>query len=403
MEHFSGHVPGERAYRRLVIGLFFAGVATFAQLYSPQAVLPLIAVEFEVAPATAALSVSLCTLGLALAVIPWSYAADRIGRLPAMTIGILVATTVGMIATFAPALELFLIARFVEGAALGAVPAIALAYLTEEVNPAYAGRAAGSYIAGTSVGGLAGRIIAGPVADVAAWRIGVLAVAALCIVSAVLFVRVAPLARGFVHGRGQTQGLLGKLLDGLRSPVQLALYAQAFLLMGGFVAIYNYLGFVLIAPPFSLPAWEMSLLFLAYLAGAVASPRVGALTARWGRLRVLLGSTAVMLAGVLLTLSSWLPLVLLGLLVLTAGFFSAHAIASGWAPASAPRRATAQASSLYYLAYYGGSSLLGWMLGFALIDLGWPGVAGSVGAMCVLAAGIAAFALRRAEDPTRSS
>lgn len=70
MEHFSGHVPGERAYRRLVIGLFFAGVATFAQLYSPQAVLPLIAVAFEVAPATAALSVSLCTLGLALAVIP---------------------------------------------------------------------------------------------------------------------------------------------------------------------------------------------------------------------------------------------------------------------------------------------------------------------------------------------
>lgn len=386
-----------------MIGLFFAGIATFAQLYSPQAVLPLIAEEFAVTPATAALAVSLCTLGLALAVIPWSRAADRIGRLPAMTIGILAATTVGILATFAPTLEVFLIARFIEGAALGAMPAIALAYLSEEVDATHAVRVAGSYIAGTTVGGLAGRIIAGPVSDVASWRIGVLAVALLCLISAALFARIAPPAQGFTHGRGQTDGLLRKVLASLRSPVQLALYAQAFLLMGGFVAIYNYLGFVLIAPPFSLPPWEMSLLFLAYLAGSVSSPQAGALAARWGRLPVLIGSTVAMVAGVLLTLSSWLPLVLVGLLVLTAGFFAAHAIASGWTPASAPRGATAQASSLYYLAYYGGSSLLGWLLGFALVGLGWPGVAGSVVAMCLLAAGIAVLFLRRAEGLPRTS
>ena len=37
---FSGHAPGSREYRRLIVGLFFAGIATFAQLYSAQAVLP---------------------------------------------------------------------------------------------------------------------------------------------------------------------------------------------------------------------------------------------------------------------------------------------------------------------------------------------------------------------------
>ena len=40
---WTGHVRGSTDYRRLLGALFCAGVATFAQLYSPQAVLPLIA------------------------------------------------------------------------------------------------------------------------------------------------------------------------------------------------------------------------------------------------------------------------------------------------------------------------------------------------------------------------
>ena len=37
--------------------------------------------------------------------------------------------------------------------------------------------------------------------------------------------------------------------------------------MGGFVAVYNYLGFRLSGEPFSLPATLISLIFLAYLSG----------------------------------------------------------------------------------------------------------------------------------------
>ncbi|WP_311878594.1 MFS transporter [Microbacterium forte] len=83
---FTGHTPGSPAYRRLIVGLFFAGIATFAQLYSPQAVLPQLSSNLGITPATAALAVSAATLGLAAAVVPWSMVADRMGRVPAMGI-----------------------------------------------------------------------------------------------------------------------------------------------------------------------------------------------------------------------------------------------------------------------------------------------------------------------------
>ena len=391
MGDFTGHRPGTREYRRLIGGLFFAGIATFAQLYSTQAVLPFIAGSFEVTPSTAALSVSLTTLGLAASVIGWSVVADRVGRVRAMAVGILSATAIGLLAPVAPTLELLLTARLLEGVALGAVPAIALAYLAEEVDAAHTATAAGSYIAGTTIGGLAGRLIAGPFGDACDWRWGVFAVAVVCAAAALLFLRLVPAARGFtpvaVSPRRPPHEKLSSLLAAnLRDRRQLALYAQGFLLMGGFVAVYNYLGFRLIAPPFALPLWVASFVFVAYLAGTITSPWAGRLASSRGRLPVLIASLAVMAGGVALTLVEGLWAVVAGLLVMTAGFFAAHAVASGWAPAIAASPARAQAASLYYLGYYGGSSLFGWLLGFAFAAVGWSGVAAGVLAMIAVAA-----------------
>ena len=136
------------------------------------------------------------------------------------------------------------------------------------------------------------------------------------------------------------------------------------------------------------------MLFTAYLAGTVTSPIAGGLAARHGRLPVLLVSAGVMTLGALLTLVPSLLVVLAGLLVFTAGFFAAHAVASGWAPVDSPADARAQASSLYYLGYYGGSSLFGWMLGLLVVGGGWPAVVSAAAALVVLAAVLAALLLR---------
>jgi predicted MFS family arabinose efflux permease len=393
---WTGHERGSVAYRRLLAALFCAGIATFAQLYSPQAVLPLIATDLHTGAAASALMVSSSTIGLAIGVIGWSTLADRIGRVKAMSLSVGIATVLGLVVPFVPTFELLLTGRFVEGLALGGVPAIAVAYLTEEIESGHAARAAGTYVAGTTIGGLLGRLVSAPVGEVLGWRLGMFAVALLCSAAAFGFARLAPAPRGFRPGTGAdaAEGSLGhRLLVNLRSGRQLALYLQGFLLMGGFVAMYNFLGFRLSAPPFSLPQSVVSLVFVAYLAGTWASARAGASATRHGRGPVLLGSIVVMALGVGITLSANVVVVLVGLLVATAGFFGAHAIASGWTGQLATV-GKAQASSLYNLAYYAGSSVIGWFGGLAFDAAGWTAVALTILALEAGAAVVAVIVLR---------
>jgi MFS transporter, YNFM family, putative membrane transport protein len=402
--------PGAARFdeRRLLIALFGAGTAAFAQLYAPQSVLPDAARELATSASATALLVSAATLGLAVGVLPWAWVADRIGRVRAMTVAMLGATALGLAVPFAPSFELLVAGRAVEGLFVAGVPAVAMAYLTEMLVASGAAsavpRAAGTYVAGTSMGGLLGRVVSGGVAEMFGWRAGVGAVAVACLVATGVFVWLAPRDRGpravTFGGAASADRVAGsgrvrrpRRLRALLSPRLLVLDAQGLLLMGGFVAIYNYLGFRLAAAPFSLSPGVVSLVFLAYLAGTWSSARTGLLVVWHGRRRVLIVSTAVMALGVVATLSAWLPLVLAGLVVLTAGFFGAHAVASGWTPVAAPEART-QAAAVYNLAYYAGSSLFGWLGGIGFALAGWPGTVGMVLALVAIAAGLATAVLR---------
>ena len=399
-EHpWGGHPHGSPGYRRIILALFAAGVATFSQLYSVQGVLPELARDLEVTSAQAALAVSSATLGLATAVIAWSAVADRIGRLRTMVIAVIAAVVLGLLVPAAPGYEALLAIRFVEGMALGGIPAVALAYLSEEVSAMYAAVAAGTYISGTTLGGLAGRLVAGPLSEFVGWRIGTLVVSLLAACAAVVFIASAPKPRGFdpvPRSAPGAQTLWHKLAANLRSAPLLALYAQGFLLMGGFVAVFNYLGFRLEAPPFLIPASLSSLVFVVYLSGTWSSRRSGTLVVRRGRLPVLLGSIGVMACGLAATLVPWLPAIVAGMLLFTGGFFGAHAVASGWIPQLGVG-GRAQAASLYNLAYYGGSSLFGWAVGLAFVPFGWLGAVAFVAVLMLLAAALAAGLLRHVE------
>ena len=116
--------------------------------------------------------------------------------------------------------------------------------------------------------------------------------------------------------------------------------------------------------------------------GTVSSRLTGRWVPRLGRRRVLVSGTVTMAVGALLTLSGALPVVVVGLLVLTAGFFAAHATASAWVGARATT-GRAQATALYNVAYYSGSALVGWLLGYAWSGPGWRAVVGAVVVLAV--------------------
>ncbi|WGL50989.1 MFS transporter [Nocardioides sp. BP30] len=382
---WEGHSRESTEYRRILVALACAGVATFAQLYSPQGILPLVSRSLDVSADRSALLISAATLGLAAGVLPWSWVADRIGRLAAMRLSLVAATVLGLAVVLCPDFTWILALRIAEGAALGGLPALAVTYLQEEIHPAHTAVAAGTYVSGTTIGGLLGRVVAAPVAAALGWRWGVASVVVLSAVAAAAFMLLAPAPRGFRRNtRAPGAAVLRLVATHLRDPRMLVLYGQGFLLMGGFVTIYNYLAFRLQRAPFDLSTGVTSLLFLAYLAGTWSSRRAGLAATRLGRRRVLLASIAVMIAGVLLTLVTWLPGVLVGLVVLTVGFFGAHAIASGWTGARA-RVGRSQATSLYNLFYYLGSSVMGWLGGVVFTHAGWSATAVAVAVMAALA------------------
>ena len=349
---------------------FFAGVATFAQLDSPQGVLPAIATDIGVSPATASLTISVSTAGVALSVIPWAFVAERIGRARAMSIAVAAAALLGVLVPFAATFEILLWGRFLEGVALGAIPAIAMAYLSDEIVADHSPRAAGVYVAGTTIGGLLGRVVAGPVSELSNWRVGVLLVAAVC--AAVAFIVLVPRSRRDPRrDRSPTPPAVfaARLLSALRRPSLLALYAHPFLLMGAFVAPYNYIGFRLEAPPFALSTAVVSLLYFAYLAGTWSSAQVSGWTTRFGRIPTLLVCLATMAVGILITISPSVPVIVAGIALATAGFFAAHAIVAAWVPSQAPD-AAGEASAIYSLSYYLGSSVLGWAAGLVFTAVG---------------------------------
>ncbi|MFE7225304.1 MFS transporter [Nocardioides sp. NPDC057577] len=377
-----GHDAGSSGYRRILIGLFAAGIATFGQMYSTQGILPTVAHALEVNEASAALTVSTATLGLAVSVLGWSWVADRIGRAPAMKIALSISLVLGLLTPLAPGFSTLLVLRSLEGLALGGVPALAVAYLAEEIHVRHVSLAAAIYISGTTVGGLLGRVITGPFADLGGWRLGVTAGGVLSAIAAIIAITLIPRAQGWVRPAGRpTTSVREGVLANLRDPGMLVLYGQAALLMGGFVATYNYLGFRLEREPFGLPVAISSQIFFAYLGGTVSSSVAGRMAATHGRRKVMLTCVVITIVGVVMTFPDNLAMVLTGLVVLTTGFFGAHGVASGWVGARA-RVGKAQASALYNLFYYGGSSLFGWLLGYAYV-VGWWGVATAVLALAL--------------------
>src|SRR5581483_3461196 len=169
----SRMTPGGPGYRRMSLALFLAGVATFALLYSTQALLPLISGEFGVAASAASWTVAAATGGLALFVLPMSALSERFGRRAVMTASLAVAVGVGLLVPFAPSLGVLVVLRAVQGAALAGLPASAQAYLAEEVRPRALVTAIGLFVAGNSVGGMSGRVITGWVAQEWGWRVAV--------------------------------------------------------------------------------------------------------------------------------------------------------------------------------------------------------------------------------------
>jgi MFS transporter, YNFM family, putative membrane transport protein len=391
----GGYRAGEPGYRRASLAMFVAGVAVFAMLYETQVLLPSLARAFAVSSAAATLSISVATAGLAAGLLVLGPLSDRRGRTTILHVGLAVAAALSVLVALTPSWTFLLVLRGLQGFALAGLPAVASAYLREELDASVSARAIGLFVSGNAIGGLTGRLLGGLLVDLGGFRAALAGIAVLAVVCAVAVRLLLPPSRRF-RPVIRTGSLARQLTGALTDPVLLGLYGLAALLMGGFVAVYNAATFRLEAPPYALAPTVAGLVFVAYLLGSVSSAVAGELAGRLGRRPVVPVAVVVMAAGIALTVPAPLPLFVVGLCVLTVGFFAAHGVASGWVAvrAAAGGRAVGQAASLYSFWYYAGSSVGGTLAGTAWDGGGWPAVALLTGA-AVLGALLLALVLGR--------
>lgn len=353
-------------------------------MYCTQALLPALSSYYHISPATSALTISLTTGMLAVSIVPASVLSERYGRVRVMVISGIAASVLGLLLPFSPTLGVLLVGRALQGVALAGIPAVAMAFLAEEVHACALGSAMGRYIAGATVGGCLGRIVPASVLGVSNWRIALLVCSAATLVATLVFALLVPRSQFFTPKTVSMGATARSILAHLRRPVLLKLFALGFMLMGGFVTVYNYLGYRLAAAPFGLAPSAVGLLFLLYLVGTGTSVMAGRLADRRGRMLVLGASLPITGAGLLMTLPAELPVIVLGAGVFAGGFFAAYTVASGWVGAVAERD-RAEASALYLFSYYLGGSAAGAFGGLAYGAGGWPDTVWFVAVLLILA------------------
>ncbi|GGE51483.1 MFS transporter [Agaricicola taiwanensis] len=375
---------GTPAYRQVSIALFLAGFSSFSLLYCVQPLLPAFAQSFGISPASASLALSLTTGALAFAILAAGAFSQALGRRGLMFASMALAAVLNMAVALSPSWNMLLVTRLAEGLVLGGVPAVAMAYLAEEIDPRHLGKAMGLYVAGTAFGAMVGRVGMGVLTELTSWRgaMGILGIVGLA--AALGFVALLPPSRNFVVQRGfRPRYHLATWGGHLRNTRLARLFAVGFALTSVFVTMFNYTGFRLTDAPYGLSQTAIAMVFLAFAFGIVSSSMAGGLADRFGRRLPLAAGVLIMVAGVLVTLAQPLPLIILGIVMVTVGFFIAHSVVSGWIGRLAGA-AKGHASSLYLLFYYLGSSVTGSVGGWFWSHGGWPAVVMLTGALGVL-------------------
>ncbi|MFB7305295.1 MFS transporter [Heyndrickxia sporothermodurans] len=364
---------GTKNFRMASLALFAGGFNTFAILWSTQPLLPEIAKEFHLSPAISSLTLSSTTIALAISMLLVGSLSEVYGRKSVMTVSLVASSILAILTALSPNFHLLLLFRILQGIVLAGLPAIAMAYLGEEIDPKSLGMAMGLYISGNSIGGMGGRIISGMLTDYFNWHIALVGIGIISLFASLLFWLVLPNSTHFQPRPFEVKKLGKSLFSQFKEPGLIYLFCIGFLLMGSFVTLYNYIGFQLVAPPYSLSQTLVGFIFIVYIVGTFSSTWMGILADQHGRKRMIQVSLFILLIGAIITLNTNLSLKIIGIAIFTFGFFSGHSIASGWV-GKLSTHDKAQASSLYLFFYYAGSSIGGTAGGTFYSDFGWIGV-----------------------------
>jgi MFS family permease len=366
--------------------VMLSGYIAFLTLYAPQPILPLLSTLFHAQAVTVSLTLTVASLGVAIAAPIAGVLADRMGRKRIIVWSAFGLAATSIISATSTNLPILIFWRFWQGVCTPGVFSVTVAYVNEEWEEG-AGAAVGSYVTGSVLGGFSSRIVSGFVAARAPWQ-AVFLTTGLMILAGAFAVRAwLPVETRFrPHQIRQDWGVA--LRTHLRNQRLLATCMVGFCVLFSLVGILTYVTFRLAAEPYGLTPEQLGLIFCVYLIGAAATPIAGRCADRFGYRSTLTGSAALALIGIALTFASPLWVIITGLSVFCAGIFAAQTCGSGYIGRAADEN-RALAVGLYAASYHAGGSVGAAIPGFVYAWGAWPACAAFIAVVQMISATIA--------------
>ena len=344
-----------------VVGVFVCGLVAFLTLYSTQPLLPLFEALFHASKSAVGWTVSASTLGVAVAAPLLGTFTERMNRKRVILISIVLIAVPTCAAATSSTLGWLIFWRLLQGLVTPGIFATTIAYITEAWPPTAVAPVMSIYVSGTALGGFSGRAVTGILADHAGWRASFLVLGMMSLGGAALVAWLLPNRPSSHEGaaRPALRQVFMPMLHHLRNPRLLTTYLVGFNVLFSLVGVFTYITFYLAAPPFSLSTSKLSLLFVVYLVGLIATPLAGALLPRVGLRTGITGSILLSLVGVLLTLVHSLPVVITGLALCCTGVFISQSCATSFLREAASESSRASAVGMYVACYYIGGTVAG--------------------------------------------
>lgn len=358
---------------RRTVAVALAGVAAFLNLYTPQAILPLLAEVFAMDAAATGRVVTASLVAVALVAPVAGAVSDRLGRKRLISGACLLLALPTLLLATSQSLQAMMAWRFLQGLLLPFIFAVTVAYIGEEADGPDGIRLTGVFGIGSIIGGFGGRLVAGVAAELAGWRAGFICIGLFTLGAGVAIAMLLPAEQRFRPQTGGVRGMAATWAGHLRNPRLLATCGIGFGMLFTNVAAYTFVNLYLAAPPFGLSPAQLGFVFAVYLVGVGTTAMATAMAVRIGRRATLALAAALAASGLVLTLVVRLEAVIAGLALMSGGLLVVQTLALGFIGAIVPQGRSA-AVGLYVTIYYIGGALGGVVPAVAWQAAGWGGV-----------------------------
>lgn len=376
--------------------MFLCGCAAFLPLYATQGILAELAQSFAVDARHVSWSITATTLAVALVAPFVGVLTQRWSQKAVLVAAALLLSVPGLMLAGASDLNSLLLWRFVQGMLIPVIFATSVAYIGERWQGAMVTEVTSLYVAGTILGGFAGRFLTGLVTEYLGWREAFVLLAMLTLLIGLSIHWLLP-----GGGRLIESNLTHNRISMLRNRPLLAAYLVGFCVLFSQIATFTYVGLHLLAAPFNLGVAALGSVYAVFLLALVVTPIAGKLAGARPPAHLVLAAGMLGLLGSLLTLLGSLWWIVLGLALSSTGVFLAQAAANAFVTSTAKHN-KAGAVGCYLTFYYLGGSAGALLPALFWERWGWPGCVPLIMGAQLLVMLIAWFGWQRSDADHRA-